>query len=139
MTFSLGFLRKMKGIFKFYLVETGPEFKLYVTPINFDPRQQFFAVTSPASYGKELAEQIGLYHTQGMPFDTWALNEERINEKIFLDNVYDVLREREAMLDLELNRMGSGILYAYFESSDIMQHMFWRRYLFSVLLSRAYL
>ncbi len=124
--FPLGFLRKMKGIFKFYLVETDPEFKLYVSPINFDPRQQFFPITSPASYGQELTEQIGLYHTLGMPFDTWALNEERIDEKVFLDNVYDVLREREAMLELELNRMESGILYAYFESSDIMQHMFWR-------------
>jgi len=125
-TFNLGFMRKMKGIFKFHLVELEPEFKLYVTPVNFDPRQQYFPVTYPVSYGKELAEQVGLYHTLGMPFDTWALNEERIDEKIFLDNVYDVLKERESMLELELNRMDQGILYAYFESSDIMQHMFWR-------------
>ncbi len=33
-TFSFGLFKKMKGIFKFYLVETRPEFKLYISPIN---------------------------------------------------------------------------------------------------------
>lgn len=33
-TFSLGLFKKMKGMVKFYLVETKPELKLYASPID---------------------------------------------------------------------------------------------------------
>jgi len=125
-TFKLSLFKKMKGIFKFYLVETDPEFKLYLSPINYDPRSPFFQISYPKSYSKELSELIGLYYTQGMPMDTWALNEKRLTEGPFLEQVNEVLREKKAMLDFELNRLKKGILFCYFESPDIIQHMFWR-------------
>lgn len=125
-TFDLGAFRKMKGILKFYLSEIEPEFKLYMTPINLDPRQPYFPISYPPNYSRELAESIGLFHTQGMPFDTWALNEKRLDEKAFLDQVNDVLGEKEKMLDFELKRFDRGVFFAYFESADIIQHMFWR-------------
>jgi predicted AlkP superfamily phosphohydrolase/phosphomutase len=125
-TFDLGAFRKTKGIMKFYLVSLEPEFKLYISPINLDPREPYFPISYPRRYSTELAEKIGLYHTQGMPFDTWALNEKRINEKIFLDMVYDILKEKERMLDTELNSFEKGVFFVYFESADIIQHMFWR-------------
>ncbi len=125
-TFKLGLLKKIKGIFKFYLIETEPEFKLYVSPINFDPRSPFFQISYPKSYSKELADNIGLYYTQGMPMDTWAVNEKRLTEEAFLEQINEVLREKKAMLNFELNRFKKGLLFCYFESSDIIQHMFWR-------------
>jgi hypothetical protein len=125
-TFSLGPFKTAKGIFKFYLVDIAPEFKLYVSPINFDPRAPLFSISSPAGYSRELARKIGLYHTQGMPMDTWAVNEKRLDEQAFLVQVNEVLREKIAMLDFELARLKQGLLYCYFESSDIIQHMFWR-------------
>ena len=125
-TFKLGLLKKVKGVFKFYLVETQPEFKLYVSPINFDPRNPFFQISYPKRYSKELANSIGLYHTQGMPMHTWAVNEKRLSEKPFLDEANEILREKKAMLDFELERFKKGVLFCYFESPDIIQHMFWR-------------
>jgi len=125
-TFSLGAFRKARGIFKFYLVEIEPEFKLYISPINFDPRSPFFKISYPADYSKELAGKIGLYYTQGMPMDTWAVNEKRLTEEPFLEQANEVLREKKAMLDYELARLEKGVLYCYFESPDIIQHMFWR-------------
>ena len=125
-TFKVGMLKKMKGIVKFYLVETEPEFKLYVSPINFDPRSPYFPLSYPGKYSKELAAQIGLFHTRGMPMDTWAVNEGRLSEEPFLEQVQEVLREKKAMLEYELNRFERGVLFCYFESSDIIQHMFWR-------------
>jgi len=124
--FDLGLFRKAKGIFKFYLVETEPEFKLYISPINFDPRSPLFPISYPADYSKELTNNTGLYYTQGMPMDTWAVNEKRLTEKPFLEQAEIILDERKAMLDFELNRFSKGILYCYFESPDIIQHMFWR-------------
>lgn len=125
-TFNIGMFRKMKGIFKFYLAEIEPVFKLYITPVNFDPRAPFFDISYPKNYSKELADAIGLYHTQGMPMDTWALNEKRISEKEFLDMVQEVFIEQEKKLDFELNRFKKGLLFSYFEMPDIIQHMFWR-------------
>lgn len=103
-TFDAGAFRKIKGIVKFYLVALEPDFKLYISPINLDPREPFFPISYPSGYSRELARNIGLFHTQGMPFDTWALNEKRIDEKIFMDMVNDVLEEKERMLDFELSR-----------------------------------
>jgi len=125
-TFKLGLFRKMKGICKFYLVETEPEFKLYISPINYDPRDPYFPISHPSDYSRELVKQIGLYYTMGMPMDTWAVNEKRLTEEPFLEQVNMVLDEKNRMLDLELGRMQNGVLFCYFESSDIIQHMFWR-------------
>jgi predicted AlkP superfamily phosphohydrolase/phosphomutase len=125
-TFNLGLLRKAKGIFKFYLLEIEPDFKLYISPINLDPKKPLFVISYPANYSKQLSDNIGLYYTQGMPMDTWAVSEERIGENPFLEQAEMVLKEREAMLDFEVKRFHKGILYCYFESPDIIQHMFTR-------------
>jgi len=125
-SFKIGPFKKAKGILKFYLVSLEPEFKLYVSPINFDPRDPFFQITHPSSYSKQLAKKIGLYHTQGMPMDTWAVNENRLTEEPFLQQVNEVLAEKTAMLDFELNQFKNGVMFTYFESPDIIQHMFWR-------------
>jgi predicted AlkP superfamily phosphohydrolase/phosphomutase len=124
--FNLGFLRKARGICKFYLLATEPELKLYITPINFDPRQPLFRIAYPAGYSKELARKLGLYHTQGMPMDTWAVNEGRLPEDAFLQQAGEIQKEKEAMLELELSRLKKGVLFCYFEYADIIQHMFWR-------------
>jgi predicted AlkP superfamily phosphohydrolase/phosphomutase len=124
--FKLSFLKKMRGIFKFYLAEINPEFKLYISPINFDPREPFFAISYPKIYSQELADNIGIYHTRGMPYDTWALNEKRITEDAFLEQANGVFEERKRMLDFELKRLRKGLLFCYFEDPDIIQHMFWR-------------
>ena len=125
-TFKLGLFKKMKGILKFYLVETQPEFKLYISPINYDPRDPYFPVAYPPGYGRELVKNIGLYYTLGMPMDTWAVNEKRLTEKPFLEQANAVLDEKNKMLDFEMSRLKSGVLFCYFESPDIIQHMFWR-------------
>ena len=125
-TFSLGLFKKIKGIVQFYLVETKPELKLYASPINFDPREPYFLISSPPGYAKELAERVGLYYTQGMPCDTWSLNENRLSDGAFLARVASITDTKEQMLDLELKRMHQGIVFAYFEATDVVQHMFWR-------------
>ncbi len=125
-SFPIDLFRKMKGIFKFYLVSLEPDFKLYISPIQFDPRNPFYPISYPKNYSQELVNHIGLYYTQGMPVDTWAVNEKRLTEEELLQQVNEVLKEREAMLDLELNRLKKGILFCYFGTSDTLQHMFWR-------------
>jgi len=83
-------------------------------------------ISYPDGYAKELAEDCGLFHTQGMPCDTWALNEEALDEKAFIEHMDDILGEKKKELSFEMNRTSAGILYVYFETSDTVQHMFWR-------------
>ena len=125
-SFRIDAFRTAKGIFKFYLVETEPEFKLYISPINIDPRNPFFTISYPKGYSRELAGKIGLFYTQGMPFDTWAVNERRLGEKGLLEQIDSVFRERRSMMDEEMAHFKKGIFFVYFEDADITQHMFWR-------------
>jgi predicted AlkP superfamily phosphohydrolase/phosphomutase len=78
------------------------------------------------SYSKELADNIGLYYTQGMPIDTWAVNENRLGEKVLLEQADMAFKERKAVLDLELGRFNKGVFFCYFCLTDTIQHMFWR-------------
>ncbi len=124
--FNLGIFKKVKGIFKFCLISTEPEFKLYISPINFDPRKPFFNISYPKNYSKDLSEVMGLYHTQGMAMDTWAVNEGRLSEELFLEEAERIFNEKKSMLNYEMNHFNEGLLFCYFDSVDIIQHMFWR-------------
>lgn len=125
-SFSISPIRKLHGIIKFYLKSVYPDFELYISPINFDPLDPPFPISYPNNYSKKLASKTGLYYTQGMPHDTWALSENRIDEKAFLEHVDDILGERKRILEEGLKEFKSGLFFFYFETLDTVQHMFWR-------------
>ncbi len=124
--FRLGTGRRMPGIVKFLLVELEPEFKLYVSPISIDPAKPYFPISYPKDYSNELAAALGCFATRGMPFDTWALSEGRIDEKAFLAQAEELLQENLDLMAYELFGFKQGVFFCYFEYPDVMQHMFWR-------------
>ncbi|MCK4353163.1 alkaline phosphatase family protein [candidate division WOR-3 bacterium] len=124
--FSISPLKKVCGICRFYLKEISPDFKLYCSPINFDPERPPFPISYPKGYSKELVKELGLYYTQGEPYDTKALSDGVISEQVFLEHANFILKENENLLFKELNQFDRGILFFYFEHPDIIQHMFWR-------------
>lgn len=115
-----------KGICKFLLKQVRPEFKLYVSPINIDPRSPLWPISTPTSYTEELAEKFGPFYTKGLPADFSSLNHGILDDGEFLEQDDMVLRERNAMLDYELSRFDSGLLFYYLSSTDQRSHMFWR-------------
>jgi predicted AlkP superfamily phosphohydrolase/phosphomutase len=116
----------VKGLVRLLLVEAFPELELYLSPIQLDPRAPVGPISTPADYAAQLAERIGLYHTIGMPEETWSLNEERISDNAFLEMVATVLKENEAMLFDTLERQDSGLVVTVFVQTDRVSHMFWR-------------
>jgi predicted AlkP superfamily phosphohydrolase/phosphomutase len=118
--------QSMTGIFRFYLKELKPDFQLYVSPINLDPINPAFPICTPDGYSKELVDAIGYFYTQGMPEDTWALNNDRIANEAFLELSDYILMKRKRMLQFEMERLASGLLVVYFSTTDPIQHMFWR-------------
>jgi len=113
-------------ICKFFLKDVHPDFEMYVTPLNIDPAKPFMPITTPASYSQELAEKFGPFYTQGMPEDTWALNEERLDDKQFLQQVRFIQDEKRKIFFYEFNRFNSGFLFCHFFATDQLAHMFWR-------------
>lgn len=125
-SFNIGLFQKAHGIVKYYLKSISPELELYMSPVNFDPGQPPFPISYPRGYSAKLAKKLGLFYTQGMPYDTWALTEGRLDEQAFLEHGDEILRENERILNEELKDFKTGTFFYYFEVLDAVQHMFWR-------------
>lgn len=125
-SFRIGQLKKMRGIARFYCKAAAPDVEVYMSPINFDPRQPYFPISYPNDFSKGLAKKTGLFYTQGMPHDTWALTEGRINEDAFLEQTDMILEERRRIAEEELKTFKKGVFFFYIETLDSIQHMFWR-------------
>lgn len=124
--YSVAWVIGVRGMVRLHLVQAFPELILYVSPIQLDPRDPVQAISSPPSYSKELAKRIGLYHTIGMPEETWSLNEGLISDSAYLDMVKTILAEREAMFFDTLDQNDSDLVVAVFVQTDRVSHMFYR-------------
>jgi predicted AlkP superfamily phosphohydrolase/phosphomutase len=118
---------KVRGIARFLVTETVPELSLYATPIEIDPEAPALAISHPSYYAAYLAKLLGSFATAGMAEDTWALNEGAIDEAAFLEQAWLTLAEREAMFEDALAHTRRGVVACVFDTSDRVQHMFYRR------------
>ncbi|HET7290440.1 MAG TPA: alkaline phosphatase family protein, partial [Thermodesulfobacteriota bacterium] len=122
----LPYVQKVSGIARFYLKEVRPNFKLYVTPVNIDPSKPALPISSPEDYSEKIAENVGLFYTQGIPEDSKALSEQVLEDGEFLDQTNIAFGEEQDMLGYELGRFRSGLLLFYIGRVDQLSHMFWR-------------
>lgn len=114
------------GICRFYLREISPEVEVYVTPVNIDPARPDLAISHPVTYSIYLAKLFGPYATLGLAEDTWALNEKVLDDKAFLAQCYANHDDRERMLFDALEKTKQGLCACVFDTTDRVQHMFWR-------------
>ncbi len=117
---------KVHGIVRFLLTQQGDDFSLYATPVQIDPENPALPISQPAYYAIYLAKLLGAFSTLGMAEDTWALNEGAIDEDDFLAQAKFIQAEREAMFFSALDRHKTGVVACVFDTSDRVQHMFWR-------------
>jgi predicted AlkP superfamily phosphohydrolase/phosphomutase len=121
---GLGF--SARGICRFYLKEVSPEIEVYVTPVNIDPGRPDLPISHPVTYSIYLAKLFGPYATLGLAEDTWALNEEVLDDQAFLAQCYANHDDRERMLFDALEKTRQGLCACVFDTTDRVQHMFWR-------------
>ena len=121
---GLGFTAR--GICRFYLKELSPEVGVYVTPVNIDPGHPDLPISHPVTYSIYLAKLFGPYATLGLAEDTWALNEEVLDDDAFLAQAYGNHEDRERMLFDALEKTPQGLCACVFDTTDRVQHMFWR-------------
>jgi predicted AlkP superfamily phosphohydrolase/phosphomutase len=116
----------VSGITRLLVTEMGEHFSLYMSPISLDPDRPAMPISHPAYYATYLARLIGPYSTLGLAEDTWALNEGVTSEDVFLQQTYDIDRERQDMFFAALERLHRGAVVCVFDATDRIQHMFWR-------------
>jgi predicted AlkP superfamily phosphohydrolase/phosphomutase len=113
------------GIAQWVLEDVQP-LKLYLSPINIDPEKPSMPVSHPKIFSVYLAKLLGPFATLGMAEDTWSLNERVLSEENFISQVYRTQEEREKIFFSTLDKIKDGLLVQVFETTDRIQHMFWR-------------
>ena len=124
--FKAGLGITVRGIVRFYLLETSPYIKLYMTPINIDPDGPALPISHPFTYAVYLSKTQGRYATLGLAEDTSALNEGVVDEDAFLKQTYLIHAERERMFFDALEKTTRGAVVCVFDITDRLQHMFFR-------------
>ncbi|MBI5763022.1 MAG: alkaline phosphatase family protein [Planctomycetes bacterium] len=124
--FKMGPGATVTGICRFMLVRLEPEFELYATPINLDPEKPALPISFPAAYSPYLAKRFGPYATLGLAEDTWALNEQLIDDDAFLEQCNSIDAEREKQFFDALDNTPQGLVVCVFDGTDRIQHMYWR-------------
>jgi len=127
LTFRTAIGAKASGLARFLVTEAEPEFSLYMSPIQIDPERPALPISHPSYYAAYLANLLGSYATAGMAEDTWALNEGVIDEDAFLRQAYSIFEERRGMFREALECTRRGVVACVFDTSDRIQHMFYRR------------
>lgn len=126
LVFRAGPRKKVRGIARFLLTQLPPNLGIYMTPINIDPERPSLPISHPSYYAICAAKLYGSFSTMGLAEDTWALDEGVIDEAAFLTQAYDIYEERKKLLLDNIRRGKDGLLTFVFDTSDRIQHMFFR-------------
>ena len=120
-------LIKLHGVSRFHLIAIQPEVKLYLSPINFDPRHlpPGLKISSPTRWASELAREHGLFKTLGWQIDTWAISEGFATEQMFWDDMTWTVGMNRKLFDSFL-RGNEQLMVQCFEFPDRVGHVFWR-------------
>jgi len=124
--FRPGLGMKIRAICRFYIIQLEPRFEMYLTPLNIDPEKPALPISHPFIFSVYLSKLLGSYITLGEANDTWALNEGVLDEKAFLKLSYFNHQEWENMLFNGLSKTKKGMVTCWFETTDSIQHMFYR-------------
>jgi predicted AlkP superfamily phosphohydrolase/phosphomutase len=121
-------LSSVAGMFRLYAKQLQPRFQIYVSPVNIDPSDPVLPISEPSSYSKEMANAIGPYYTQGMPYDTAALREGILSREDYLIQSREASEESLKMLRYGVDHFYDGFLFFHFFGVDQDSHMLWGKY-----------
>ncbi len=116
------------GMFRLYAKQLHPKFEVYVSPINIDPSDPELPVTSPDSYSKKLAKEVGLFYTQGMAQDTAAWRQGVFDRAEYIAQSRHVSEDHLKLLRYGMDHFENGLLFFHFFGTDQDSHMLWGKY-----------
>jgi predicted AlkP superfamily phosphohydrolase/phosphomutase len=126
LTFKVNALVRVHGMVQALLINAGNELQFYVSPVNFKPDSPPVPISAPPSFAGDLYKAIGTYRTLGWAEATWALNENRMDEKTFMDDLMVAFDDRARVILNRVDQQDWDLLVGVIESTDRVQHMMWR-------------
>jgi predicted AlkP superfamily phosphohydrolase/phosphomutase len=124
--FRVNFLVRIHGMAQMLLMNAGNELQLYVSPVNWKPDDPPAPMSYPESFAGDLFERVGYYRTLGWAEATWPLNEGRMDEQTFMEDLYRAFDDRAQVILNRLDARDWDVLVGVIESTDRVQHMMWR-------------
>ncbi|MGH9348953.1 MAG: alkaline phosphatase family protein [Vicinamibacterales bacterium] len=124
--FRINLLVRLHGMAQMHLVKATNDLQLYVSPVNWRPENPPAPMSSPASFAEDLYDRLGPYRTLGWAEATWPLNEERLDEHTFMQDLYRAFDDRAQVILQRIDSKRWDLLVGVIESTDRVQHMMWR-------------
>ncbi len=121
-------IKSAAGMVRIFARQLQPGFGLYVSPVNLDPAAPELPISTPSSYSRELAAAVGPFYTQGIAEDTAAFRQHVLDRAEYRRQSGEVATEQFAMLEHELDRFRSGLLFIHFLGIDQDSHVLWGKY-----------
>lgn len=126
LTFTINAVVRVHGMMQMFLENADSELQLYISPVNFEPQDPPVPMSYPASLSGELYRELGYYRTLGWAEATWALNEDRIDEKTFMDDLFVAFNDRARVILNRIDKQDWDLMVGVIESTDRVSHMMWR-------------
>jgi predicted AlkP superfamily phosphohydrolase/phosphomutase len=126
LTFKINYLVRVHGMMQMFLENADSELQLYVSPVNFEPQNPPVPMSYPASLSADLYKELGYYRTLGWAEATWPLNENRMDEKTFMDDLFVAFNDRARVILNRIDKKDWDLMVGVIESTDRVQHMMWR-------------
>lgn len=124
--FRVNLFMRLRGMAQLYLANASDELQLYVSPVNWHPVRPPLPISSPPSFAQDLYERLGPYRTLGWTDASRPLNEDRLDEGVFMDDIFRAFDDRAEMILSRLDTGSWNLLVGAIESTDRVQHMMWR-------------
>jgi len=124
--FRVNFLVRLHGMAQLLLMNADRELRLYISPVNWQPVAPPLPISSPASFAGDLFHRLGYYRTLGWAEATWPLNEGRMDEQTFMEDLYKAFDDRSQVILSRIDARNWDLLVGVIESTDRVQHMMWR-------------
>lgn len=116
----------VKAISRFHALQADGTVRVYMTCLQFHPKEPYMRLSSPPAYSGELADRYGFYKTIGWEYDTHALRQDALLEDAFLDDVKRTSEWQEHLCLEEIDRGNFRLLISAWTAPDRVSHMFWR-------------
>lgn len=126
LSFRVNLFVKLEGMLQFFLVHAGQELQIYVSPVNWRPEAPPLPISMPERFAHELAAQLGTYRTLGWAEATWPLDEGRLDEGAFMEDLYRAFDDRARVILSRVDAKNWDLMVGVIEATDRVQHMMWR-------------
>ena len=124
--FRINFFVRLHGMTQLLLMKADNELQLYVSPVNWKPDAPPLPISSPPSFASDLFQRLGYFRTLGWAEATWPLNEGRMDEHTFMEDLYKAFDDRAQVILSRIDARNWDLLVGVVESTDRVQHMMWR-------------